>query len=248
VQGSAQYGGYLAIRIGAGKYTIPLEEAKLATAGYAFATRPVHKKDQAPKWGYKTFDCIPASPGPDFSDLDIFVADGLNAQLNVNAVGALQVATRRAAGDLARAASLRRQFVDLPLEELSDNPPPETTGWLLARAYRQMESTPYVGLARAHKVLHHKQPLVVPLLDNVTAGVYQDDAGNRMRADWNLWQHVRREIGDNRAEFEELREWFASQAATRGGVALGLLRLHDILLWLHATGQWPDALAAGSML
>jgi len=248
VQGSAQRGGFLVIRIGVGQYTIPLEEAKLAVAGYAFATRPVYEEDQAPKWGYRTFDCIPASPGPDFSDLDIFVAGGLNAQLDVNVLGALRVAARRAAGDLALAASLHRQFVDLPLEELSDDPPPETTGWLLARAYRQMESIPYVGLARAHKVLHHKQPLFVPLLDNVTAGVYQDDTGKRLRADWNLWQHVRSEIGDNRADFEVLREWFASRAATRGGVPLGLLRLHDILLWLHATGQWPDALAAGSML
>jgi hypothetical protein len=205
------------IRIASGRWAIPLENAKAAVAGYAFATRPVHEQDRAPKWAYKTYDCVPASPGEDFSDLDIFVADGLNAHLDVNAVGALQVAVRRAARDLADAARHQHQLVDLPVEELSDDPPPDSIGWLLTRAYRQMESTRYVGLARAHKVLHHKQPLLVPLLDNVTAGIYQDDKGNRLRADWNLWQHVHKEIGDNSTEFEELREWFASQAAARGG-------------------------------
>lgn len=30
------------------------------------------------------------------------------------------------------------------------------------------------------------------------------------------------------------------------GVALGLLRLHDILVRLHAAGQWEDAHAAGT--
>jgi hypothetical protein len=64
------------IRIGAGRWNIPLEEAKAAVAGYAFATRIAHGHERAPKWGYKTYDCIPASPGPQFSDLDIFVADG----------------------------------------------------------------------------------------------------------------------------------------------------------------------------
>ena len=112
-----------------------------------------------------------------------------------------------------------------------------------------MECTPHVGLARAHKVLHHKQPLLVPLLDTVTAGIYQDDTGHRLRGDWNLWQHVRAEIDDSRAEFEDLREWFTGQAAARGGLPLGLLRLHDILLWLNAAGrQWKDALIAGQGL
>ena len=37
------------------------------------------------------------------------------------------------------------------------------------QAYKQMHTVGYVGLARAHKVLHHKQPLLVPLMDNLTA-------------------------------------------------------------------------------
>jgi Family of unknown function (DUF6308) len=118
----------------------------------------------------------------------------------------------------------------------------------LARAYQCLATTRDVGFARAHKVLHHKQPLLVPVLDSVTAAIYQGERGKRLRTDWNLWQHIRDEIDANRAKYEELREWFAGQAATRGGVALGLLRLHDVLLWLHGSWQWSDALADGSKL
>ena len=238
----------MSITIGAGRWEIPLDDAKAAVAGYAFAERRLGE-EKAPKWGYRTFDCIPASPGAEFSDLDITVAAGLNAQLDVDAIAALQLATRRAQPYLTAAAERDQVFTELPPAELADEPLRGSTGWLLAQAYRQMESTPYVGLARAHKVLHHKQPLLVPLLDNITAGIYQDDKGHRLRGDWNLWQHVRAEIDGNRAELEDLREWFAGRAAARDGAPLGLLRLHDILVWLNAgERQWNDALTAGKRL
>jgi hypothetical protein len=240
--------GLVMINIAAGRWAISLEEAKAAVAGYAFATRPADDHGEAPKWGYKTYDCVPASQGPEFSDLDIFVAAGLNAQLNVSAVGALQVAVRGVGKDLAQAASHQREFADLSMEELSDDPPRESTGSLIARAYLLMKGTKYVGLARAHKVLHHKQPMLVPLLDNITAKVYRDGRGKRLRSEWNLWQHVRDEVANSRVEFDELREWFAGEANARGCVPLGLPRLHDILLWLHATDQWTDAVAEGSSL
>ena len=85
----------MSIRIGAGRWEIPLDDAKAAVAGYAFAEQELGE-EQAPKWGYRTFDCIPASPGAEFSDLDILVAAGLNAQLDVNAIVALRLATGRA--------------------------------------------------------------------------------------------------------------------------------------------------------
>jgi len=110
-----------------------LDEAKAAVAGYAFAVREVGE-ERAPRWGYRTFDCVPASPGPDFSDLDILVAAGLNGELDVAAIGALQLATRRAAPYLAEAADRGQEFGRLTLAELADNPPAGTTGWLLDRA------------------------------------------------------------------------------------------------------------------
>jgi hypothetical protein len=82
----------------------------------------------------------------------------------------------------------------------------------VAQAYGQMKAVSYVGLARAHKVLHHKQPLLIPLMDNLTARVYQVGKGNRLRQDWNLWQYVRAEIDDSRADLDYLRDWFTGQA------------------------------------
>lgn len=115
----------MSIRIGAGRWEISLDDAKAAATGYAFAGRKTGN-GQAPKWGYRTFDCIPPSPGADFSDLDILVAAGLNAQLGVNAIGALQVATRQAAPLLAEAAERGPVFTELPLDELTGTPPPGT--------------------------------------------------------------------------------------------------------------------------
>jgi len=40
--------------------------------------------------------------------------------------------------------------------------------------------------------------------------------------------------------------WFASAAGLGGGLALGLPRLHYILTWLHAVGQWEDPRTAGT--
>ena len=67
----------------------------------------------------------PGFPWPGFSDLDILVAAGLNAQLGVNAIGALQVATRQAGPLLAAAAERGLAFTELPLDKLADAPPPK---------------------------------------------------------------------------------------------------------------------------
>jgi hypothetical protein len=194
----------------------------------------------APCWGYRTYDCIPASAGDDFSDVDILVASGLNGQLNITAVGALQVAVRRAATWLAHAARARTDFADLARGELADDPPHDTIGWALTEAWRQMMATPDIGIALTHKVLHHKRPPLFPLLDNLTAEALSPAPEGR-----NAWQQIHAEISSARDAFEELRNWFNEEAAARNGAALSLPRLHDILLWLHSARQWEYALAAG---
>jgi hypothetical protein len=65
---------------------------------------------------------------------------------------------------------------------------------------------------------------------------------------WNPWQVIWTDIDGSRVSFEELRAWFAGQAAERDGVALELPRLHDILVWLQAAGQWNAAVTAGNQL
>jgi Family of unknown function (DUF6308) len=241
----------MSITVAAGTRVAGLEEARLAVAGYAFGTRPVPSgrrkefrgafgQEQAPRWGYRTYDCIPASAGDAVSDLDVLVAAGLNGHLDVASVGALQLAARRAAVPLAEASRAGVDFADLAYGELGDDPPPGSTGWFLARAWRQMMATPHVKTALTHKVLHHKQPALFPLLDNRTAAALTTAPGGP-----NAWQQIYAEINGARQEFEDLRSWFARIAASRHGVALSLPRLHDILLWLHTMGQWRHAMDAG---
>lgn len=94
------------------------------------------RPELAARWGYRTYDCMPASAGDEFSDLDIVVAAGLNGQLNISAVGALQMAVRRAAPWLAEAAHAGTDFADLPRGHLGDDPAQGTVGWSLTQAWR----------------------------------------------------------------------------------------------------------------
>lgn len=239
----------MTLEIGSGKFQFSTGDARLAVAGYAFGTRVIEpdrtmagafEPELAPLWGYRTYDCVPASAGDDFSNLDILVAAGLNGRLDISAVGALQVAARRAAPWLARAVRAGMDFADLPRGDLADDPPHGTVGWSLSEAWRQMMATPDVGVALTHKVLHHKRPALFPMLDNLTAAKLSAAPEGR-----NAWQQTHAEISNARDAFEELRSWFEIAAAARNGAALSLPRLHDILLWLHSAGQWEDALAAG---
>jgi len=257
----------MAIEIGVGQFHISPDDARLAVLGYAFGTREVRpspkafsgafEQELAPRWGYCTHDCIARSDDTEFTDLDVLVAAGLNGRLGVDSVAALKLATGRAAGSVAAAAKIvavaaraandgvRLSFADLASNELAGDPPEGSIGALLAQAWRQMMSTPGVGVALTHKVLHHKQPEIFPLLDNLTI---EKLSGRPTRR--SAWQQIHLELAASREEFESLRSWFAEQAADRGGVAVSLTRLYDILLWLKAKGvnEWEAALEAGSRL
>lgn len=256
----------MAIEIGVGQFQISPDDARLAVAGYAFGTRQLRPSPQkvfsgafeqelAARWGYRTYDCIPASEDTEFTDLDILVAAGLNGRLGVDSVAALKLATERAAGPVAAAATAVAAraanggpiltFADLASDELADDPPEGSIGEFLGQAWRQMMSTPGVGVALTHKVLHHKQPEIFPLLDNLTIGKLSDRPAGR-----SAWQQIQLELAASREEFDSLRSWFAEQAAARGGVAVSLTRLYDILLWLKAKpgNEWEAALDAGRAL
>jgi hypothetical protein len=107
------------IVIGAGRCEIKLECARLAVFGYAFGTREVRPSRQksfrgafepqaAPRWGYRTYDCIPRSEGEEFTDLDVLVAAGLNGRVGVDSVAALKLAGGRAAEPVAMAVRAAR--------------------------------------------------------------------------------------------------------------------------------------------
>ena len=237
------------IEMAVGQLRLTQDQARLAVAGYAFGSCTIHPKkafdgafqaDRVPRWGYQTFDCVPASAGEEFNVADVLVASGLNGRLDVRAIAVLHSAANRAAGPLATAERLQPSFADMSSAELSDHPPDSSAGEALSRAWQQMMATRRVGTALTHKVLHHKRPALFPLLDRHTATALHERPNER-----NSWQQINAELNDNRTEFEALRSWFEGHAKQRGTAALSLPRLHDILLWLYAMEQLADAMNAG---
>jgi hypothetical protein len=232
---------------GAVRYTV--EEARRATAGYAFATDPLSPGagatgafpiEDVPRWGYRTYDCVEASPQAEFTDLDVFVPAGLNGELTMRRCAALRAAANRAAAPLDKAYRERPRFIDYPIEELTDDPPTGTPGALLAEAWHTVYATPDIGRALTYKLLHHKRPELVPLADNRTLVLLRAASCGT-----DLWQLVHREVNRHADQFADLAGWFADLAAARDGRPLGWLRLYDLLIWLHCVGQREYAKGAG---
>ncbi len=109
-------------------------------------------------YAYRTYDCVPASTGPRFSDLDLLVSAGLNARPDVTALAALRSFADRAARHLEAAHALQPDFLQLARTELGDDPPEQSAGWHLREAWRQGMATPWQDVARVYKTLHHKRP------------------------------------------------------------------------------------------
>jgi hypothetical protein len=81
-----------------------------------------------------------------------------------------------------------------------------------------------VGPTITDKVLHHKRPWLFPIFDHATR--------QAMGAE-SAWRVLHAELQNQAAQFIYLEQWFAAQAAERGGVRLSRLRIHDILHWGH---------------
>ena len=116
--------------------------------------------------------------------------------------------------------------------------------WRMWRAVDLLEAVPGVAEAVSHKTLHHKRPELFPLLDNKTMGSYLPR---------DSWQIIHADLTAFAPEFAALEEWFAGEAAQRGKVGLTRLRMHDIILWLHASidsetnqSQWETAVTIGT--
>jgi Family of unknown function (DUF6308) len=239
----------------AGIEAYSVEDAFRALVGYAFATYEAKTKPgwgdsqvmQLPVWAYRTYDCVPASDGNDFSDLDVLVLSGLNVRLTAGAIAQLRWAASRAAKPLGHARRLAARsncsFWDLPEYEIADDPPEGGIGAYLHEAWKACKATPDVGVTRTHKLLHHKAPHLVPVIDRVTRPALSSAAGD----DMNLWQVIHRDV--RRPAFADLEDRFGAYADSKGEVALTRLRIHDILLWLHRQpSQRASALRCGDRL
>ncbi|MGY1827030.1 DUF6308 family protein [Blastococcus sp. SYSU DS0541] len=233
----------------------PIEwrEALAAVLGYARAQRdlriawtPSHPEGitvSVRAYAYRVYDCVPPSDDDEFAWLDVLVVDGINGKMDQNAITALRHAADRAWPHVRTAIQRAggRSFWDLDEVEVGRTPPPGTTGAALTDAWRECAATTGIKTALTHKLLHHKRPELFPLIDNVTAPRLREHTDD----DVSLWGVVHRELTANREQFDALERAFARLADGAEDVALTRLRLHDILLWLQASGNWGHAVTAG---
>lgn len=242
-----------------GRFNYPFDDALATVLEYAFAEdsrllapgedRPgVFDPHPVPKFAYRSYDCVPASPGRALTDLDLLVGAGLNAfaggdGIDAQLVYALRSFGRRAAGHLDNAYRMEPDFLNLSDAELASSPQePGSAGWHLYQAWLQGVATPGLRTARVHKVLHHKRPTLFPLLDNKTIDPIREAAreeAERTKKACNSWQLIQREILRQREAFDRLALEFAGQATGVDDVPLSHLRLYDILLWMAVTNQRP---------
>jgi hypothetical protein len=186
------------------------------TARFADAFAP----QAVPRFGYRTYDCVPASPGRRFSDLDLYVVNGLNARTGMAELARLRSFADRAAGHLDVAYRMQPDFLRLTWVELGDNPTGASAGWHLNQAWRQGVATPELGVARVHKLLHHKRPHLFPLLDGETI---EPIAAAATSAGCNIWQLIHQEIDDHAEQFDSLAGAFDRRATGPGDVSLSRL-------------------------
>jgi len=185
-----------------------------------------------PRYAYRTYDCVPASDGPCFSDLDLLVTAGLNARIDMTTFARLRSFADRAADHLDAARQMQPDFLRLHRDEIGDDPSPESAGWHLSEAWRQGMATPGLGIARVHKMLHHKRPRLVPLLDNETVKPIRAAADARACGSWQL---IYDEIHAHAEYFQTLADEFGKLADGIDDVSLSWLRLYDILVWMKVT-------------
>lgn len=226
------------------------EDALAAVLGYVRARRSLrvctpastHVSD-VPAFSYSAYDCVPAS-GDGFSWLDVLVVDSLNGGMSHRHIVALVDAGRRA-WDHVREATVRagdRAFWDLPIEEVIDPAPTGSTGEALSAAWAECFYTTDIGIALTHKVLHHKRPKLFPLIDRQTAPRLEAQV---RPGEGRLWAVLHRELDANADQFALLEATLVGLLRQPGDVPLWRLRLHDILLWLEASGQRPWAAEQG---
>jgi hypothetical protein len=236
----------LVFKLAGGVVVYSQEDALDAVREYAFGTETIapdarfpdaFSSHEVPRYAYRSYDCVPASPARRFSDLDLFVGAGLNAGVDVSTFVRLRSFADRAAGHLDIAHSRQPDFLRLTREEVSDCPPDGSAGWHLNRAWRQGMATPGLNVARVHKTLHHKRPQLVPLLDNQTIQPIAEAARVSGCAQWQL---IYDEIHAHADYFGSLAGDFDKLATGVDDVSLSWLRLYDILVWMKVAGQAGD--------
>lgn len=215
-----------------------MRDARSVLAGYAFETETVEKRNHEttrPRWGYRTYDCIPPDPGPTLGPIDLLVAAGLNGRVNVKRMASLLQAAEPAGAALAKAEV---PFWELEPEDLGHERPDSTsTAWPIWTAWETLMALPDIDVALTHKVLHHKRPDFIPLVDNKTLELLPER---------KVWITIHADL--RQKGFEEMESWFKDLIHDRGEVGLvplSRVRIHDILLWGSRGRQRKELIEAG---
>jgi hypothetical protein len=229
---------HVAVQLGRRYRHLLRSEALDVVQEYAFDTMTIGPNPQfpgafaphtVPRYAYRTYDCVPASDGPGFSDLDLLVTAGLNARMDMTTIVRLRSFAERTADHLDAAHRLQPDFLRLSRDEVSDHPPGRSAGWHLLEAWRQGMATPGLRVARVHRLLHHKRPQLVPLLDNKTSRPIRAAAEARACVAWQL---INDEIHAHADRFQTLADDFDKLAVGIDDVSLSWLRQYDILVWM----------------
>lgn len=233
---------------------IPFDDALAAVWQYCRGTRelfirtPSHPDGhtvQVPAYAYGIYDCTRPSADEGIAALDVLVIDGLNGRLLHPQAAALMEAGPRAWTFMQRGRELAggRAFWELDRDEIKTTRPENGVGAALSNAFEELKGLKGVDLARAHKVLHHKMPRLFPLVDRRTVPALR--ALRDRCAGEGYWSVIHRELQGNEVAFDRLETALGDRLTRDTDVPLERLRLHDILLWLHATGNWRGAVEAG---
>lgn len=183
-----------------------------------------------PRWAYRTYDCVPVGDGCGLTDVDVLVANAINAQMGGAVIAGMRAVSGELSPHIESLDELGLAFWDLEEPELTEQPDKDDRAWPLWRGWSIVEGVPGASIAVTHKVLHHKRPSVFPLLDNKTHA--------ELGGGTDAWLLIHRDLRATAAGWEALERCFAAEAARRKGVCLTRLRLHDILLWAQAVGDW----------
>jgi hypothetical protein len=114
---------------GAANYTY--NDALATVRGYMCETEEIvpksrfagaFKAEQVPRFAYRTYDCVAASPGPELTDLDVLIVVGLNLRVDVSILVRLRSFADRAAKSLEQAQQRQSDFRKLTVDELGDEP------------------------------------------------------------------------------------------------------------------------------
>jgi hypothetical protein len=225
-------------------------EALHAVLGYAFAThtyswRPPEgavgdapKATTVPRWAYRAYDCVPPAPGAALGGTDLFVAGALNAAIDARTIASVLAVEPEVSAALADlpAAGQAAPFWELDRAHLEEPPPDSSPAQPMWRAWTALMGAPGTDVAVTHKTLHHKRPDMFPVLDRLTQAQLPSQTA---------WTGVHDELTANPHGWTWLEHHFAAAAAQHGGVPLTRLRIHDVLVWLKARGQYASALSEG---